>query len=40
MALTASVVKERTSEVAHAHDFKVIKYVQVNVDNQTLASQE
>ena len=40
MALTAMVVKESTSEVAHKHDLKVIKYVQVNEDNQTLASQE
>ena len=40
MALTAMVVKERTSKVAHEHDLKVIKYVEVNEDIQTLTSRE
>ena len=32
------VVKERTSEVAHTHKLKVIKYVEVNEDDETHAS--
>ena len=43
MALRARAAKDRTSEVAHAHKVKSIKYVEVNEDDQIhafFASQE